>query len=1068
MIFRNFSSKSRFMWNLKFRHKLLIGFGLMLSVYVAGTLVSGIITQEKTFEKLYKRELESITQSIYQTVESYYDVTLDMVSNYVEVADHFVEGRTHIDSSKLVGYVAENQLTGDTFKVRLPVMKIMNNADYSDDFSGSTGLVDYITEQINSTVTIFQIFDKGLLRISSSVRRSEDSSRAIGTYIPTSSPVYKTLINGEKYVGRAFVVDQWYLAAYKPIYENERIIGAIYVGKKQTDLQMLKESLQNFKLGETYFPHIISTKGDVIVHPFIARGNLLNVQDLEGRYFIREMIDNILENNQLSGQITYKWMHEETQEPTVRSVFYKYMPETDWIIAVGIEKEEIFGPLKQQTMMTILIAAGLFIVVFTVLVLLSNAFTRQLNSLNETVQRYSNKDFAARAPVKSNDELGILARTFNKMAGQLQSFYADLETKVKERTAELSDKNRILSDQKVELEKRNKEIKDINEEITSINDALKESEEKYRRLIENLKDEYIFYSQLPTGEYQYISPSVENVLGYSVEEASQGLGRFFTDNKINLLAKKHIEAAFGGAQQEPFQVEFLDKGGNRKTFEVTELPVLDEQDNLLAIEGIAKDITDYIRTQNSLKLEKEYAELILRVIPSAVFTVDKNRKINSWNKMAEELTAYKAEEILGKTCSLFALEPCASNCGLMDEKTAKPITKRECRIRTKAGEIRTVIKNADLLTNTEGEVIGGIESFEDITERKIAEEKIQHANRKLTAQKTELQEALDELKETQMQLVQSEKMAALGQLIAGIAHEINTPLGAINASSNNLDNSLQSAVKDLPMLIRKMARDGIEFFITLLRLVDRKLPDLSSKEKRKLKREIVKKLDGHDIENADYVADSMIYMKIYKHTDKLIPMLDSPNAGFILQYTRNIISLQKNTANIALAVEKASKVVFALKKFVHREHTDEKTETNINDSIETVLTLYHNQIKRGVEVVKEFGDLPPVSCIPDELNQVWSNIIHNALQAMQFKGKLTIRTGVEDAYVKISIEDTGEGIPDNLQNKIFEPFFTTKPQGEGSGLGLDIVKKIIDKHNGRIGVHSKEGKGTRFDIFLPL
>ncbi|MDZ7740473.1 MAG: ATP-binding protein [Bacteroidota bacterium] len=490
---------------------------------------------------------------------------------------------------------------------------------------------------------------------------------------------------------------------------------------------------------------------------------------------------------------------------------------------------------------------------------------------------------------------------------------------------------------------------------------------------------------------------------------------------------------------------------------------------MIALEGIAKDITQYVENQKLIQSERDYAELILKVVPSAVFTVNKNSVITSWNKKAQELTGFAPDEVLNKACQVFAEAPCNEHCGLFDEKSRKPINKKECTIITKSGELRTVIKNADLLKDLEGKVIGGIESFEDISERKQAEEKVRQANHDLQKQKEELQNALRELEEAQSQLIQSEKMAALGQLIAGIAHEINTPLGAINASSGNLADSLGTAAENLPMLIRNMARDGINLFVRLLRNVEWDIPELSSREKRQLKKELYKQLKEENIEDADFLADSLIYMKLERNVGKLIPLLaTTPNAAFIVQYTRNIISVQKNSRNIGLAVEKASSVVNALKKFIHREASGEKSMTDIHDNLEVIFTLFANNLKRGIELKKEFGELPSVACITEEINQVWSNIVQNAIQAMGDKGSLTVRTWQEGPYAKVMFRDTGPGIPDQIKDRIFEPLYTTKPQGEGSGLGLDIVKKIIERHKGKIEVESEEGKGASFIVSLPI
>jgi signal transduction histidine kinase len=124
-------------------------------------------------------------------------------------------------------------------------------------------------------------------------------------------------------------------------------------------------------------------------------------------------------------------------------------------------------------------------------------------------------------------------------------------------------------------------------------------------------------------------------------------------------------------------------------------------------------------------------------------------------------------------------------------------------------------------------------------------------------------------------------------------------------------------------------------------------------------------------------------------------------------------------------------------------------------------------MKHGIELIKEFEPVPQLMCYPDELNQVWTNIIHNAIQAMDNKGILAIKLRSDENFIRICITDSGKGIPESIKDRIFEPFFTSKPKGEGSGLGLDIVKKIIEKHNGMIKVESKPGK-TTFCISLPI
>jgi signal transduction histidine kinase len=182
----------------------------------------------------------------------------------------------------------------------------------------------------------------------------------------------------------------------------------------------------------------------------------------------------------------------------------------------------------------------------------------------------------------------------------------------------------------------------------------------------------------------------------------------------------------------------------------------------------------------------------------------------------------------------------------------------------------------------------------------------------------------------------------------------------------------------------------------------------------------------------------------------------------------NMLNQQKNNQTIIMAVDKASRVVKALKTYLHTTGSDEPEPTNIKENMETVLTIYHNRLKQGVKVIKQYEDVPDVNVFPDQINQVWTNLIVNAVQAMDNKGTLTIKIYPEDDYVVVSIADTGKGIPKEIQSKIFEPFFTTKVSGEGSGLGLDIIKRILDSHSGKISFVSEPGVGTTFYVKLPI
>jgi C4-dicarboxylate-specific signal transduction histidine kinase len=349
----------------------------------------------------------------------------------------------------------------------------------------------------------------------------------------------------------------------------------------------------------------------------------------------------------------------------------------------------------------------------------------------------------------------------------------------------------------------------------------------------------------------------------------------------------------------------------------------------------------------------------------------------------------------------------------------------------------------------------------NISDRKLAESVLSKSNE-------ELANTLQELKRTQQELVQSEKMAALGQLIAGVAHEINSPLGAIRSSVQNIADFWAENLVLLPEFFQQLSPKRLEDFFALLHKSSQEQDTLSSKEKRQLKKAVQRELETEGIDNADSLACTLLDIGIGSDIAPFLGLFKDPENHKILQTAYQFATVQKSTKNITVAIDRAAKIVFALKSYARYDQSGTKVISNITDGIETVLTLYHYQIKHGVEVIRNYAThLPSMLCYPDELNQVWTNLLHNALQAMENKGVLKIDVKHRENAVSVSITDSGKGIPPEIVPRIFEPFFTTKPPGEGSGLGLDIVQKIIDKHQGKLQVESVPGK-TTFTVYLPM
>ena len=379
----------------------------------------------------------------------------------------------------------------------------------------------------------------------------------------------------------------------------------------------------------------------------------------------------------------------------------------------------------------------------------------------------------------------------------------------------------------------------------------------------------------------------------------------------------------------------------------------------------------------------------------------------------------------------------------------------------------------DVLDKVKAFAVGGVDfitkpfQVEEVLARIETHLKICSLQQTLQEKNQDLATAIHQLQATQEHLIQSEKMAALGQLIAGIAHEINTPLGIIGSSINNIANFSDDFLEKFPQIYQELSDESKAYFLALLYRATHQKFLFTSREKRKFKQQLTGDLMAESVENSEEIADTLVDMEIYDKIEEFLPLFKSPDWEVVLNSAYQFASFKKSISLIQRATAKSGKVVFALKTYAHFDSKPEKVQANLHDGIETVLTLYQNQLKHGIEVVKNYGDLPEIMCYPDDLNQVWTNLVHNALQAMDYKGILTIETRQQEANIFLKFTDNGKGIPSEVIPKIFQPFFTTKSAGEGSGLGLDIVRKIVEKHEGTIAVDSVPGQ-TTFTVSLPI
>jgi signal transduction histidine kinase len=328
-------------------------------------------------------------------------------------------------------------------------------------------------------------------------------------------------------------------------------------------------------------------------------------------------------------------------------------------------------------------------------------------------------------------------------------------------------------------------------------------------------------------------------------------------------------------------------------------------------------------------------------------------------------------------------------------------------------------------------------------------------------------DTLAALRKAQAMIIQQEKMASLGQLVANVAHEINTPIGAIKASGHNIAGGARTNPEQPAAPVPAAGRAGAA-------AVHRHAAAHPQQQRDpEYARRTGPDQSGDGCWNRPAwprpgARQPCWWSCAHAYAANYVGLLQHPHADFILDTAASMASIVSSASNINTAVERVAKIVFALKSYSRVDSSGELREVDLCHSLDTVLTIYQNQTKQGIEVVRNYQPIAPLRCLPDELNQVWTNLIYNAIQAMQNHGTLTINIQQVGNEAVVAIRDTGCGIPPEIRDRIFDAFFTTKPAGEGSGLGLDIVRKIVDKHHGRITVDSEAGVGTEFAVHLPL
>ncbi|HDQ04436.1 MAG TPA: PAS domain S-box protein [Deltaproteobacteria bacterium] len=567
----------------------------------------------------------------------------------------------------------------------------------------------------------------------------------------------------------------------------------------------------------------------------------------------------------------------------------------------------------------------------------------------------------------------------------------------------------------------------ISRDITErkkMEEELRKSEEKYRTILESIDDGY--YEIDLQGNYTFFNDAEARNLGYTREEMMGMNSRKYQDEETyKRTFQAFMELYRTGEPIKALEMEAVRKDKTKVFNEISASLLRDELGRPIGFRGITRNVSARKQMEDALRLSEERYRTILDEMEEGYFELDLAGNTTFFNDSICTIFGYPPEESLGLNYKQYTDKENAGICfKVYNEiyKTGIPGMVQEYEIIRKDKTKRYVETSASLRRDSSGKIVGFRGISRDITERKRVEEALKKSRDELIKKNKELEEsrrnvqitleklgsAYEELKTTQAKIIQQEKMASIGQLAAGVAHEINNPVSFIASNLGTLNKYIGRFIDFM-----QAQTDIIKGF---------KSPDVADKMGKKRKQLKI-----------DYLMEDV----------------------------------QKLVQESLDGTERVQKIVQSLNRFSRVDDADYR-KTDINECLEQSINIVWNELKHKATLHKDYGKIPATKCYPQQLSQVFINLLLNASQAIAEKGEIKIKTWGTRKEIWVSISDTGEGISPEKITKVFEPFFTTKEVGKGTGLGLSISYEIIQQHKGDISVESTEGKGTTFTVKIPV
>lgn len=596
---------------------------------------------------------------------------------------------------------------------------------------------------------------------------------------------------------------------------------------------------------------------------------------------------------------------------------------------------------------------------------------------------------------------------------------------------------------------------------------LRTAEDRLVGLLLSVPD-YMAISTVADGRLIEVNHGFEEITGWSKSEA---IGRTSID--IGILSAEQRADGFAVLQKNNgvvrnYPVDLRRRDGTicHMLMSLAVFPV----NGVTQMVAIGRDISEIKQQELALRSTQERLACMFQAIPEfvSVSTLTDGRLVDV-NKGFEEMTGWTRDEVIGRTSlDLGYISTEARQQGFTVLKKQGFLKDYPLDIRAKDGSIRNTLMSCAVFSA--GGLSYLISVSRDVTDLRRKEQELRLSDAARAAAEADAMLAQEETIKAQRETlrVQREKISSLTQLVSNVAHEINTPIGAIKSSGSLIASDLDEETALVLQLAPVLSFAERELFVRLINCVSDKVDLLSSREERAIKKAMTEQLAAAGIANSAYKAEVLITPQAQRDWMDFLPLLNHPQSNLVFDAAHRLGAIFASTKNIVTAVERVAKIVSTLKTFAEGGTRGTMVAANIKDGVELVLDFYRNQLRQGVEVRRTYEGNPHVNCDSDALRQVWTHLVLNALQAMNYMGALTIAIRQEGDEALVAITDTGAGIPEETLPRIFEPFFSTRPKGEGSGLGLSVSKKIVEQHGGRMEVQTVVGAGSTFSVYLPL